>query len=89
MQAQLKGLRPETSYQYVAFIRTVKGDEFYGAVRLFTTGTFLIATDIETAVQCQPTKAIYDMSGRKKNKIQKGLNIIRMADGTTRKVVVK
>lgn len=89
MQAQLKGLRPETSYQYVAFIRTVKGDEFYGAVRSFTTGTFQIATDIETAVQCQPTEAIYDMSGRKHNKIQKGLNIIRMADGTTRKVVVK
>ncbi len=32
---------------------------------------------------------IYDAQGKKQNSIKKGLNIIRMGDGTTRKVVVK
>ena len=32
---------------------------------------------------------IYDLSGRKLAKMQKGVNILRMSDGTTRKVLVK
>lgn len=32
---------------------------------------------------------IYDMSGRRVEKLQRGINIIRMSDGTTRKVMVK
>ena len=31
----------------------------------------------------------YDLSGRKLSKLQRGMNIIRMNDGTTRKVMAK
>jgi len=31
----------------------------------------------------------YQLNGQKRNGVQRGLNIIRMSDGTTRKVVVK
>ena len=34
-------------------------------------------------------KAIYDLSGRKLNEMQKGINIVRKADGTTVKVLKK
>ena len=32
---------------------------------------------------------IYDLNGTKKQSMQRGLNIIRMSDGTTKKVMVK
>jgi hypothetical protein len=32
---------------------------------------------------------VYDLSGRRQNAPQRGMNIIRMSDGTTRKVLVK
>jgi len=32
---------------------------------------------------------VYDFSGRKLSKMQRGINIIRMKDGTTKKVLVK
>ena len=35
------------------------------------------------------TSEMYDLSGRKQNALQHGMNIIRMSDGTTRKVMVK
>ena len=35
------------------------------------------------------TSEVYDLSGRRLNTSQRGLNIIRMSDGTTRKVMVK
>ena len=31
----------------------------------------------------------YQLNGQKRNGVQHGLNIVRMSDGTTRKVVVK
>ena len=33
--------------------------------------------------------SVYDLSGRRQNAPQRGMNIIRMSDGTTRKVMVK
>ena len=32
---------------------------------------------------------IYDLNGTKKQSMQRGLNIIRMSDGTTRKIAIK
>ena len=48
------------------------------------------ATDI-TAIDNGQQKAykVYDMSGRNSTRMQRGVNIIRSADGTTRKVLVK
>ena len=35
------------------------------------------------------TEAVYDISGRQLSAPQKGLNIVKAADGTTRKVIIK
>jgi hypothetical protein len=32
---------------------------------------------------------VYDIQGRHINKLQRGINILRMSDGTTRKVLIK
>lgn len=51
--------------------------------------------DIETAIRFvnSDNKMIpaetYDLSGRRQNTPQRGLNIVRMSDGTTRKVMIK
>lgn len=37
----------------------------------------------------QNNATIFTLDGKRMNKPQKGMNIIRMKDGTTRKVVVK
>jgi hypothetical protein len=45
-----------------------------------------------TTMECVPltvNKAIYDLQGHQLTQPKKGLNIIRMSDGTTRKVLVK
>lgn len=47
------------------------------------TGIISVASDID-----KDTK-IYDISGNQLNTLQKGINIIRYSDGTTKKVVVK
>ena len=89
MEACLTGLRPNTKYQYVAFVKTVKGDMFYGVQRTFATGQFECPTEIISTGNTAGIEAVYDMTGRQQNSIHKGLNIIRMGDGSTRKVVVK
>lgn len=47
------------------------------------TGIISVASDID-----KDTK-IYDISGNQLNTLQKGINIIRYSDGTTKKVIVK
>jgi hypothetical protein len=41
-----------------------------------------------TATQAEPV-AYYSISGTRQNALQKGINIVRYADGTARKVWVK
>lgn len=50
----------------------------------FTTGISSVTTTTDSSVE-----AIYDLSGRKLNEMQKGINIVRKADGTTVKVLKK
>lgn len=50
----------------------------------FTSGINSPTTAVENG-----TEAIYDLSGRKLNEMQKGINIVRKADGTTVKVLKK
>lgn len=58
------------------------------------TDKVVISTDV-TAIEAveidnnAEVKAIYDAAGRQTTKAQRGLNIIRMSDGTVRKVMVK
>jgi hypothetical protein len=50
-----------------------------------------VTTGVET-IQTPTTreiKSIYSMDGRQLNHLQKGINILRYSDGTTKKVVVK
>lgn len=48
-------------------------------------------TDGIEIIRCMKTKsaAVYDLKGRRLNTQRKGLNIIRMSDGTVRKVMLK
>lgn len=61
-----------------AFFVTVMFGENY------TSGINEVTTTTENGVE-----AIYDLSGRKLNEMQKGINIVRKADGTTVKVLKK
>ncbi|MBR6046885.1 MAG: leucine-rich repeat protein [Bacteroidaceae bacterium] len=90
MSIELRGLDYHTTYRVVAFVTTSEGKTYYGKEQLFTTGD---QTGIEETFADEPRKiteeGIYDLSGRKLERMQKGINIIRKADGTTRKVLVK
>ena len=90
--ASLKGLEFETNYCYVAFAKTSEGETFYGEQQTFNTD---VDPDGIEEVESSKLKVEssdeewYDLSGRKLDKPTKGINIIRMSDGTTRKVMVK
>ena len=99
MQVRLSGLRPNTTYNYVAYMKTVNGDKYYGVIRSFTTGDFDVPTGVvisENNVSASEINntTIFDLSGKKiGNKLEdihkRGVRIIRLTDGTTRKVVVR
>lgn len=89
MTAQLTGLDYESDYCYVAFVTTSENETFYGEMQTFKTG--VDTSGIEDAhVTKEPTvTARYDLRGRRLNAPQTGVNILKMSDGTTRKVFVK
>lgn len=58
------------------------GVEFEGTST--STGIDKVTTTTDSGVE-----AIYDLNGRKLNEMQKGINIVRKADGTTVKVLKK
>lgn len=90
MEASLTGLEYNTTYCYAAFVTTSEGETFYGEMQTFTTGEDLTPVEsVEVTPQAVSIEAIYDASGRRQPRMQRGLNIIRMSDGTTRKVLVK
>ena len=49
----------------------------------------IIVDGINAPASTNCIEAIYDEAGRKLLKMQRGINIVRMSDGTTRKVLVK
>ena len=91
MTATLKNLDYESTYEYVAFVTTSEGETFYGDVRSFTTSADptgienVELTSHETAVEV----ARYDLSGHRLTSPHRGINIVRMSDGTVSKVLVK
>ena len=50
---------------------------------------FLVAIGVFAVPAEREAKDIYDASGRQTHKLHRGLNIIRMSDGTEKKVVVR
>lgn len=69
--------------KYKAFLRSSS----LGAMMYAIAGTTNI-DEIEDAEQVTPV-GIYDLSGRMIETLQKGTNIIKMSDGSVRKVIVK
>ena len=62
----------------------VKVHAVFGDNNFTTTGIDKVTTTTDNGVE-----AIYDLNGRKLNEMQKGINIVRKADGTTVKVLKK
>jgi len=89
MTATLEGLDYESTYSYVAFMTTSEGETFYGELQSFQTGED--TSGVETLVnKANDSKtAIYDIRGRRLDAPQRGINIIRMSNGVTKKVFVK
>ena len=87
MTTALENLDYETEYCYVAFVKTEENETFFGEVQTFSTSTDPDGIrDIKTSEDAIEI-ARYDIQGRKIAKPQKGINIIRYSDGTTRKVM--
>ena len=93
MSAELTGLDYNAEYTYVAFVKTVEGELFYGEEQTFTTGedpTGIERVDAEDITDESIIEvARYNMNGQQIDAPQKGVNIIRNSDGTTKKVYVK
>ena len=90
MVASLEGLDYETEYHYVAFVTTSGNETFYGEQQTFRTGE-IDPDGIEGVLASEEVVEVarYDLQGRKIAEPQKGINIIRYSDGSTRKVMVK
>lgn len=58
------------------------------AKNVIVTGSFKETNGIISVINDSHGTHIYDMQGRKIDHLQKGLNIIRMSDGKTKKVIV-
>ena len=71
---------PESSLD--SYKATSPWSSFGTILPISTTGIGEIATDGDACID-----AIYDIEGKRGNGISRGLNIIRMSDGTTRKVL--
>ena len=71
---------PESSL--LSYQSTSPWSSFGTILPISTTGIGEIATDGDACID-----AIYDIGGKRGNGISRGLNIIRMSDGTTRKVL--
>ena len=89
MTANLKDLDYESTYCCVAFVKTSENELFYGELQTFQTGVDVSGVE-EVVAPCVVTEVErYDMRGRRLDTPQRGLNIVRMSDGTVRKVVVR
>ncbi len=87
MTTTLKDLEPGTTYNFCAYATDEIGT-IYGRTRDFTTS---IPEGISTVATTNPAEvcAYYTTSGQRVNAPVKGVNIVRMSDGSARKVLVK
>lgn len=93
MTASLTGLEYNSTYHYVAFVTTSEGDTFYGEEQVFATGEDPSGIEEVYADLSEQEPAMvvarYNIRGERISAPQKGLNILRMSDGSTKKVFVK
>ena len=88
MTVTLTDLKPETTYYYRAFVTTQAGTT-YGEEQSFTTPEG--QSGVESVIVDNEREVIgyYDLTGRRYDVPQRGLNIIVYSDGTTEKVVTR
>ncbi len=91
MSSVIGDLTPEVTYTYCAFVTTELLGTTYGDEISFTTldiasGIANVETDTTNG---EKVVGIYSIDGQQLNSMQKGINIVRYADGTTKKVLVK
>ena len=93
MEACLTGLAYSTTYSYVAYVMTSEGETFYGEEQSFTTEDSPTGigdiNESETFCNGNENNIIYDLSGRRLSRMQKGINIIRGANGTIIKLLTR
>ena len=88
MQAVLDNLKPMTTYIFRAFVRTESGTT-YGEEQTFTTTIPESIGHVEIEGTASAIWGYYDLSGRRLAGKQRGVNIVRYSDGTSRKIMVK
>ena len=91
MNVDVTDLDYNSTYVFVAFATTDAGETYYGEEQSFTTGEDLTGID-ELPMDNEQTvmpEGIYDLNGRRLARMQKGINIVRMSDGSVKKVMVK
>ena len=89
MTASISGLEYETTYCYVAFVKTSEGDTYYGEPREFTTDIDVTGIRDVDNDKTVTVKQRYDQNGMLLSSPRRGLNILLMSDGSTKKVWVK
>ena len=89
MTATLEDLEYEATYNYVAFVTTSEGETFYGEMQTFTTSFDPDGIEDVKSSEEATEVARYDLQGHMIAKPQKGINIIRYSDGTSKKVLLK
>ena len=89
MTATLEDLEYEATYNYVAFVTTSEGETFYGEMQTFTTSFDPDGIEEVKSSEEATEVARYDLQGRMIAKPQKGINIIRYSDGTSKKILIK
>ena len=87
MIATLEDLEYEQAYSYVAFVTTSEGETFYGEVQTFSTSVDPDGINDVKASEEVTEVARYDLNGRKLAAPQRGINIIRYSDGSSKKVL--
>ena len=80
----------ETAYKATPFRAYLSiPEEEQGEVKAYTLGGIATAINTLEALTSGNFEGIYNAAGTKLNRMEKGVNIIRMNDGTTRKVMIK
>ena len=89
MSVELRDLESGTTYCFRAFVKTALG-KTYGQEETFKTlGLPTGIDDVMSNETAPEIEGYYDLHGRKLQKPQHGINIIRYTDGTARKVLMK
>lgn len=90
MKATLTDLDYDSEYSCVAFVTTTDGKTFYGEEQKFSTGEAPAAIGtVESNNEPVIEVARYNLNGQLISSPQKGVNIIRYSDGTSKKIYLR